>query len=290
MAKKNAQAATLGELTAGHFKGSVEGLRRLVSSHPSVRHIIDVVEHLQRRPYTTNVVFGGEPGTGKEGLAHTIHELMHPDGAPLVSISTSGRNEAELATELFGTAPHQKGERPTDGAVVEADGGTLVFDEIIGLSPTLQRHLLELVKRGAYRRIGEERERRVQLNVFVISDGNLLAEVAAGRFRHDLYHKLARLDLTLPPLRERTEDVEAAAVWMARRVLSTRGLPSEVAVEPEPATVTMRKDAIDALRQHRWPGNFRELELVVERALLLYSDGTQVTAADISKALATGRG
>jgi len=295
MSKKRPQPASLGELTAGHdIKGSVEGLKRLASSHPSVRHIVDVVEHLQARPYATNAVIGGEPGTGKEGLAHLLHELMHSDGeAPLVTVSTSGRHEEELAAELFGTAPKMRGERPTDGAVSEADGGTLVLDEVIGLSPLLQRRLLELVKKGRFHREGEERERLVQLNVVVITDGNLAAEVAAGRFRHDLYHKLARLDLVLPPIRERQEDIPGAAMWMANRVLSDRGRPATVELDgdgAEAGAILIRRDAIEALKTHRWPGNFRELEIVIERALLLYSDGKQITAADVHKAFADPRG
>jgi DNA-binding NtrC family response regulator len=289
MSRQRPAPASLGELTAGNLKSSAEGMKRLASSHPSVRHIVDVIQHLQRRPYATNAVIGGEPGTGKEGLAHTLHELMHPDtGAPLVTVSTSGRPEAEIGEELFGSAPRMKGERPTDGAVSDADGGTLVLDEVIGLSPTLQRRILELVKRGAFHREGEARERTVQVSLVAITDGNLAAEVASGRFRHDLYHKLARLDLVLPPLRERPEDVPAAALWMARRVLSDRGRPDNVAIEGQEAdkdTVILRKDAIDTLRLHRWPGNFRELEIVVERALLLYSDGKQVTGPDVSRAL-----
>jgi DNA-binding NtrC family response regulator len=293
MSKKRPQQASLGELTAGHdIKGSVEGLKRLASPHPSVRHIVDVIEHLQARPYATNAVIGGEPGTGKEGLAHTLHELMHPDGdAPLVTVSTSGRAEEELAAELFGSAPKVRGERPSEGSIAEADGGTLVLDEVIGLSPLLQRRLLELVKKGRYHREGEERERLVQLNIIVITDGNLAAEVAAARFRHDLYHKLARLDLILPPIRERQEDIPAAARWMANRVLSDRGRPNHVELDGDgEADVTLRKDAIQALCQYRWPGNFRELEIVIERALLLYSDGKQITAADVQKAFADPRG
>jgi DNA-binding NtrC family response regulator len=295
MTKKRPQPASLGELTTGHdIKGSVEGLKRLASSHPSVRHIVDVIEHLQARPYTTNAIIGGEPGTGKEGLAHTLHELMHPEGdAPLVTVSTSGRAEEELAPELFGSAPKMRGERPTDGAIADADGGTLVLDEVIGLSPLLQRRLLELVKKGRFHREGEERERLVQCNVIVITDGNLAAEVTGGRFRHDLYHKLARLDLILPPIRERQEDIPAATVWMANRVLADRGRPTNVEIEGEgndPDAVLIRRDAVQALKQHRWPGNFRELEIVIERALLLYSDGKQVTAADVQKAFADPRG
>jgi DNA-binding NtrC family response regulator len=299
MSKKTAkQPASLGELTAGQIKGSVEGLKRLGSSHPSVRHILDVIEHLRQRPYSTNAVIGGEPGTGKEGLAYTLHDLMHPEGgAPIVTVSTAGRDESDVSDELFGAAPRVKGERPADGAVADADGGTLVLDEVIGLSPKLQRRLLELAKRGSYHREGEERERRTQLNLIAITDGNLAAEVTQGRFRHDLFHKLARLDLVLPPLRERPEDVPGAAVWMANRLLSDRGRAGTVDLEPgpgdpplEPDAIVLTRAAIDALRLHRWPGNFRELEIVVERALLLYSDAKQITDRDIQQALAGPRG
>ena len=140
-----------------------------------------------------------------------------------------------MALELFGSWPRHKGDRPVDGAVGEADGGTLVLDEVIGLSPALQRRLLDLVKRGRYHREFEDRERVAQVNVIVITDGNLLAEVQAGRFRHDLYHKLARLDLVLPPLRERPEDVPGAARWMANRVRIDRGLPANVELEGDAA-------------------------------------------------------
>ena len=100
-----------------------------------------------------------------------------------------------------------------------------------------------MVKSGRYARDGEQRERRTQLSVIVVTDGNLHAEVQAGRFRHDLYHKLARLDLVLPPLRERTEDVPAAARWMANRVRQSRGLPTNVVLDGEEA------------RMPEWRGN-----------------------------------
>ncbi|MFI5288131.1 MAG: sigma-54-dependent transcriptional regulator [Polyangia bacterium] len=297
MSKKRSQPSSIGELSAGHIKGSVEGLKRLASAHPSVRHIIEVVDRLQTRPYATNAVIGGEPGTGKEGLAYTLHELMHPEGGPIVSVATAGRDASELAAELFGAAPQLKGERPTEGAVAEADGGTLVLDEVIGLPAALQRRLLELLKKGRYHREGELRERTAQLGVIALTDGNLAAEVAAGRFRHDLFHKLARLDLILPPLRERPEDLPAAIVWMANHVLAERGRAGHVELEPGPGeaplengAVVIRREAVDALRRHPWPGNFRELEVIVERAVLLFSDGTHVSAADIARALADPRG
>lgn len=291
MGHKKKEPSSLGEVTAaGPFKSSIEGLTRLASQHPSVRYILDVLTRLRERPYATNAIIRGEPGTGKEGLAHTLHELMHPDGGPIVSVSTAGRPEDTVAAELFGAGPRVKGERASDGAVAQADGGTLILDEVIGLSPALQRRLLELVKRGRYTRELEERERRTQLTVLVITDGDLRGEVQAGRFRHDLFHKLARLDLVLPPLRERPEDVPGAARWMANRVRVDRGLAANVELEGDSAaegeTIVLQADAIEALRNHRWPGNFRELEIVVERALMLFSDGKRVTADDVQHALA----
>jgi DNA-binding NtrC family response regulator len=292
MGKKKLDPSSLGEIAAG-FKGSLAGLSRLGSSHPSVRHILDVLERLKARPYATNAVIRGEPGTGKEGLAHTLHELMHPEGGPLVSVSTAGRDERAVAAELFGTGPQHKGERTREGAVENSDGGSLVLDEVIGLSPALQRRLLELIKRGRFQRELEDRERQAQLNIIVITDGSLHGEVAAGRFRHDLYHKLARLDLVLPPLRERPEDVPGAVRWMANRVRLDRGLAANVELEPAPGepplddeSIIIRRDALETLRLHRWPGNFRELEVVIERALMLYGDGAQVTASDVTRALA----
>ncbi len=293
MPKKTKTSSSLGEVTAAGSKGSEAGLVRLASPHPAVRYTLDVLDRLKARPFTTNAVVSGEPGTGKEGLAHTLHELMHPEGGPLITVSTSGRPESVLSEELFGTAPTHKGERPSDGAVAEADGGTLVLDEVIGLSLQLQRRLLEVTKTGRYTRDGELRERRTQLNVIVVTDGNLSAEVQAGRFRHDLYHKLARLDFVLPPLRERPEDVAGAARWMANRVRSVRGMAPNVILEGETGgkdAVVIGKDALELLRLQRWPGNFRELEITIERALLLFGDGKLVTAADVSRALADPRG
>jgi DNA-binding NtrC family response regulator len=191
MPKKRSEPSSLGEVAAGHLKGSIAGMKRLASPHPTVRHVLEVIERLQAHPYATNAIISGEPGTGKEGLAHTLHELMHPESegrSPLITVSTAGRGDSELGAELFGAPPRQKGDRPTDGAVERADGGTLVLDEVIGLSSPMQRRLLELVKRGAYTRQGDDRLRHAQLNVIAITDGNLAAEVAAGRFRHDLYH------------------------------------------------------------------------------------------------------
>jgi DNA-binding NtrC family response regulator len=289
MAKKTKEPSSLGEVVAGRGRGSLDGMKRLASAHPGVRYIVDVVERLKARPYSTNILIAGEPGTGKEGLAHTIHELMHPDGAPLVSIATGGRSDEELAAELFGSAQRLKGERPTQGAVEMAEGGSLVIDDIAWLSPNLQWRLLDLLRRGAYTRGGEARVRQAQLHVIAITDEDLAKSVSSGRFRHDLYHKLARINLVLPPLRQRPEDIPAAVEWMARRVLMLRGQSSNVQIEGaedgRADAVIIRNEAIEMLRTHNWPGNFRELEVVVERALMLFGDGKHVTKSDVQQAL-----
>jgi len=294
MAKKTKEASSLGEVVADRARGSLDGMKRLASAHPGVRYIVDVIGRLRARPYSTNFVISGEPGTGKEGLAHTVHDLTHPDGAPLISIATGGRSDEDLAAELFGTAPRGKGERSASGAVELAEGGTLVIDDVAALSPNLQWRLLDLLRRGAYTRGNETRVRHAQLNVIAITDEDLPARVKQGQFRHDLYHKLARIHLVLPPLRQRPEDIPAAVEWMAKRLLMLRGHSQTAELEPaagesptRAGAIIIRREALEALRTHSWPGNFRELEVVVERAMLLFGDGQQVTKADVHQALAT---
>ena len=129
-----------------------------------------------------------------------------------------------------------------------------------------------------------------------MSDRDLAAEVTAGRFRHDLYFALARIVLDLPPLRERMQDLAPAAVWIGNRVLRNAGRDYELMTAEEfaratsddrAAAIELRADAIEALQRHSWPGNFRELEAVLERALMLYRKGTSIGAAEIEAALAT---
>jgi len=130
--------------------------------------------------------------------------------------------------------------------------------------------------------------------VVAASDRNLAVEVAEGRLRHDLYHRLARVVLWLPPLRERVEDIAASTVWMGNRILRAAGFPLEVLGPEEYArttesererAITFDEEAVRALQRHSWPGNFRELESVLERALLLYRRGMTVGAAEIAAAL-----
>ncbi len=280
----------------------IGALIRMTSSHASMTRILDVIERLSDRPYRTNFVLLGEPGTGKEGLGRALAHLSCP-GGPLIRYDVSGFPEEDALSLLCGA-----GRR---GGVAEAaDGGTILIEETVGLGPRVQAALLRLLKSGRCEPRGaaavdtteEDRKggkstsktRRFDVRIVAMSDGNLSAEVSAGRFRHDLYYRLARVVLSLPPLRERKEDIGPAVVWMGNRILRAAGLKRELlnAEDFQQATpderaraIALDPTAVLALEQHSWPGNFRELESVLERALLLYRQGGSLSTDEITAAL-----
>ncbi len=288
----------------------IGALIRMTSPHPAMTQILNVVESLQDRPYRTNGLLLGEPGTGKEGLARALHHLMAP-GTPLVRLDLVGYSDDEALAVLYGAGD---GKTAHAGVAAAADGGMLLIEEVAGLSPRLQTALLRLLKAGVAERPGSgspteagarqpgERQagarppppQRLQLNAIAMSDRDLAAEVAAGRFRHDLYFALARIVLELPPLRERMQDLGPAAVWIGNRILRSAGRDLELMTSDERArasaherasAIELQPSAIAALARHAWPGNFRELEAVLERALMLYRRGASIGAAEIEAGL-----
>ncbi|MEI8254758.1 MAG: sigma 54-interacting transcriptional regulator [Deltaproteobacteria bacterium] len=257
----------------------IRTIQRYRSDHPDLVRVLDVVERLQDRPYCTQALLLGEPGTGKEGLGRALHALMHAEDAPFVEASLGGRESPDVLPELFGHGV-------TPGIIERADGGTLYLDEVATLSRGVQARLLAAI-RGRVRREGELVDRPVSVTIIGATDHDLLAEVIAGRFRHDLYWRLARLVLTLPPLRERRADIGRLAVWIGSRVLQKYGRTQRLAreVDSESDTIVLSREAEEVLVAHDWPGNIRELDAVLERTLLLYGDGPRVEREHVVAAI-----
>ena len=264
----------------------IGALIRMTSPHPAMTAALDVVARLQERPYRTNFVLLGEPGTGKAGLARALHQLVCPEG-PLVRFNVVGFTDEDALATLAG-----KGNR--GGAAAAAAGGTLLIGETAGLGPRTQAALIRLLKTGRVDSEGDEPARKGRrVCAIAMSDHDLWAEVRAGRFRHDLYWRLARIVLKLPPLRERKQDIGPAAIWMGNRILRDAGLALELVLSEDLArlspaeqasAIELKRDAIAALEEQEWQGNMRELETVLERALLLHREGSAIDARAVRAA------
>ena len=248
--------------------------------HASTRRILDTLERLLDRPYRAHAILYGEPGTGKEGLARALHLAMHPNGdSPFVKVPGGKRDPRTLALHLFGAS-----DRP--GAIERAEGGTLFIDEVATLPYEVQARLSSAL-RGRFRRSDDEMPRACSVCVIGTTDHDLLPLIDAGELRHELYYRLSRIELTVPPLRERPSDIARSALWIGNRALRQHGDPRELVASgaKRSSGVELGEDALSALLAHSWPGNFRELDRVMERALMLYCTGDVLTADHIRAAM-----
>jgi DNA-binding NtrC family response regulator len=253
-------------------------------------YVLEVLERLQDRPYRTNALILGEPGTGKGGLARSLAQLVAPHGKT-VRMDLGGFNDEDALDRLCGTTK-------TAGLAENAHEGTLIIEETADLSLRVQNEFLRILKTGKVRRRGSGKEAEVRLCAMALSDRDLRGMVSAGQFRHDLFYRLARVVLWLPPLRERLDDVGAAAVWMGNRILQTAGVPltlrgpedmKRATEEEQRRSIELAPAAIEALQNHTWPGNFRELEAALERALLLFRTDRRLGADEVVLALRESR-
>jgi DNA-binding NtrC family response regulator len=218
-----------------------------------------------------SVLILGESGTGKELLARVIHRASARREGPFVAFDCSALAPSLVESELFG---HEKGaftgaQRARRGLFREAQGGTLFLDEIGDVAPEVQNKLLRVIQEREVKPVGGDQTVKIDVRLLAATNKDLKAMIAAGRFREDLYYRLAVVPLELPPLRARKEDIpELTAYFLAHR----RG------AGPRPRSIVPA--ALSVLAAYDWPGNIRELENVVERAAIL-SDGVEIQAADI---------
>ena len=227
---------------------------------------LDAVERASAAaPLNRPVLVIGERGTGKELIAERLHRLSSRWGGPLVSLNCAALPENLIDAELFGyeAGAFTGAQRARAGRFEDADGGTLFLDEIATLSPAAQERLLRVVEYGELTRIGSNRAIAVDVRLVGATNEDLPGLVDKGRFRADLLDRLSFEVVTLPPLRERSEDIEALALHFARRMaaeLGWAGFPG------------FTDKALALLNNHPWPGNVRELKNVVERSLYRWGD------------------
>ncbi|MCI0340658.1 MAG: sigma 54-interacting transcriptional regulator [Planctomycetales bacterium] len=237
------------------------GTGRLLGPSPALAAVRDLV--LRFAPLDVPVLVTGETGTGKEMVARALHEAGPRADEPFLAVNCGAIAESLLETELFG---HERGAftgavRAHRGLFEEAGAGVLLLDEVGDLTPRLQVSLLRVLETGEVRPVGSSRSRPVRCRIVAATNADLAALAAAGRYRQDLVFRLRRLEIAVPPLRERPEDILPLAEHF---LAGGRGDSRRPSLAPELA---------DLLRAHPWPGNVRELRNAVERMRLLNSEG-----------------
>lgn len=244
-----------------------KGLRPLLNG--SCQAIQDLIKRINKVAQTdATVLILGESGTGKELAAKSIHQLSQRAGSPMICVNCAAIPETLIESELFG---HEKGaftgaDTTRSGLIEAADGGTLFLDEIGELPLEAQARLLRFLQEGEIRRVGSVHPKRVNVRLIAATHRDLKNLAQAGQFREDLYYRLYVMELRMPPLRERGDDIlELAQVFLREQCLK-----HNVSLSFSPA-------ALNTMRQHHWPGNVRELQNAIERAVIL-ADGHSITA------------
>jgi len=248
-----------------------DNLPTLIAHAPTMSPVLDLVSRVG--PSDANVLITGEPGSGKEVVARTLHAISGRANKPMVTVNAGGLAEGVFESELFG---HVKGaftdaKMDRVGRFELADTGTLFLDEIANVPMNLQSKLLRVLEVGEMERVGSSKTKRVDVRVISATNANLPEEVQNGRFRQDLLFRLNTIEIHIPPLRERKEDIVPLANHFlgvhARRYRKNIG--------------GFDHNALQAMQEHPWQGNVRELNHVVERAVLM-AQGNCIKASDLA--------
>jgi DNA-binding NtrC family response regulator len=244
---------------------------QVVAESPAMKSVLNLVERIG--PADANVLITGENGTGKEVITRLLHSISSRRAKPLISLNAGALAEGVFESELFGHVRGAFTDAKSDrvGRFELADGGTLFLDEIGNVPLNLQAKLLRVLETGEFERVGSSKTQKVNVRLLSATNADLHAEVAQGRFRQDLLFRLNTVEIRLPPLRDRLEDIPVLAEHFLK-------LHRERYRRP---IMGFTPEALDALRHHLWPGNVRELDHVIERAVLM-SPGNIVTAFDLA--------
>jgi DNA-binding NtrC family response regulator len=253
-----------------HAQGDIYDFDRIIGSSGALEKVLGVVRKVAKS--NTTVLVRGETGTGKELIAGAIHHNSHRSARNFIKVNCAALQENLLESELFG---HEKGaftgaDKQRIGRFEQADGGTLFLDEIGDMSANTQAKILRVLQEHEFERLGGTRTIKVDVRLIAATNRDLPSMVESGLFREDLYYRLNVVTIEMPPLRERKEDVAALANFFIRRFAGELKKKIE-GLEPE---------ALKLLMRYHWPGNIRELENAIERAMLL-ADGTHIATDDL---------
>ncbi|HZX95131.1 MAG TPA: sigma-54 dependent transcriptional regulator [Myxococcales bacterium] len=249
------------------LRGSAPEMFARSAAMQAVLRVLDKVA-----PSEANVLVTGEHGTGKEVVARYVHGASKRAGRPLITVNAGGVAEGVFESELFGHVRGAFTDAKADraGAFEVADGGTLFLDEVGNMPMGQQAKVLRVLQTGEFTPVGSSKVKRGDVRVIAATNARLHDEVAQGRFREDLLYRLNTVEVQLPPLRDRLEDIPHLAQFFLRRIVARGATRAR----------TFTPDALDALVRHPWRGNVRELEHAVERAVLLAS-GEEIAPADL---------
>jgi len=244
---------------------------QIVAESEAMKGVLKLVERIG--PSDANVLITGENGSGKEVITRALHAVSPRKSKQLISLNAGALAEGLFESELFGHVRGAFTDARTDrvGRFELADGGTLFLDEIANVPLNLQPKLLRVLETGQFERVGSSKTLKVDVRLLSATNADLKAAVARGEFRQDLLFRLNTVEIHLPSLRDRREDIPALAEYFLRQHRERYHRP----------IVGFTPEAYEALREHSWPGNVRELDHVIERAVLM-SSGEMVTAFDLA--------
>ena len=242
------------------------GIQEIIGKSEKIMKVKNLIDKVG--PSEARVLIMGENGTGKELVAHWLHEKSHRSKGPFVEINCAAIPSELIESELFG---HEKGAftsaiRQRKGKFEQATGGTLFMDEIGDMSLSAQAKVLRALQESRISRVGSDKDVTVDVRVVAATNKNLREEIEQGRFREDLYHRLSVIIIRVPPLNERSEDIPELVEYFTDHICSQYGI----------ARKSISKDSVDELMQMPWRGNIRELHNVMERLIILGGDRISV--------------